>query len=451
MTGWFRGRAAGTRRLGLVIVVALAGLTVGPPASAGRVQATPAAAATPEARPTPLPAPIAWIELGPDGAVIARAVTIEAACPAITEDGAARSMEPRGAADAANFPVTVCEATIPAGTTAAAVAGQPLPLPAGTPRRIAVVGDTGCRMESPDDFQACNDPRRWPFAAIAAQVAAWQPDLIVHVGDYHYRESACPVGNTGCAGSPTGDTWASWQADFFGPAAPLLGAAPWVFVRGNHETCGRAGEGWFRLLDPRPLPAACQPVTEPYAVPVGDLQLLVLDSAGAADATAPADRTAAYAAQFATLRRLAGPAAWLLSHRPIWGIDEIAGTPTTAEIEPDNGELEAAVGAGLPPGVQLILSGHLHRFEVVGFAPGTGRAPQLVSGNGGTALDPVVTTSPVGLDLAGTPVAEGAIVGEFGYLALEPTATGWTTTALSASGEVLVACAVADLKVDCPG
>ena len=34
-------------------------------------------------------------------------------------------------------------------------------------------------------------------------------------------------------------------------------AAPWIVVRGNHESCSRAGQGWWRFLDPRPLaPAA---------------------------------------------------------------------------------------------------------------------------------------------------------------------------------------------------
>ena len=56
----------------------------------------------------------------------------------------------------------------------------------------------------------------------------------------------------GCAGSPYGDNWAVWQKDFFDPAAPLLAAAPWVLVRGNHELCSRGGHGWFRLLDPHP-------------------------------------------------------------------------------------------------------------------------------------------------------------------------------------------------------
>src|SRR5262249_9219466 len=47
-------------------------------------------------------------------------------------------------------------------------------------------------------------------------------DLVIHVGDYLYRQSACPPGDAGCAGSPYGDDWPTWKADFFAPAAPAL-------------------------------------------------------------------------------------------------------------------------------------------------------------------------------------------------------------------------------------
>ena len=57
-------------------------------------------------------------------------------------------------------------------------------------KRIVVIGDTGCRLKG-DNVQDCNDPAQWPFAAIARLAAARHPDLVIHVGDYHYRESPC--------------------------------------------------------------------------------------------------------------------------------------------------------------------------------------------------------------------------------------------------------------------
>ncbi len=434
------------------IVAVVVGSLAGVPATAARLQgATPQnpPLAAPVGSPTSAATGAAWVELGPEGVLLARAVTGAAACPAIVEDGVAHPMATRSAADAASFPVTVCEAIIPPGTQAAAVAGHPLPLPVGAPRRIAVIGDTGCVMEEPSYFQACNDPAAWPFPSVAQQIADWHPDLIVHVGDYFYREDPCPAADSGCAGSPSGDRWATWDADFFTPAAPMLAAAPLVVVRGNHESCARGGAGWFRLLDPRPLPAACPTYTAPYAIPVGDRRVLVLDSSAASDATAPPDQTAEYTAQFATLQTLTGPSAWLLSHKPLWGVYKIDGTGADLQISPDSVELETASGNTLPTGVELVLSGHVHRFELIGFAEAAQRPPQVVSGNAGGTLDPPVAAAPAGLALAGETFAAEVITSEFGYLTLESTGDDWTATEHAATGEARTTCAVRHLTATC--
>ena len=128
-------------------------------------------------------------------------------------------------------------------------------MPVASPQRILVVGDTGCRIKGAA-LQACNDPAPGLFRRLAAAAARLKPDLVIHVGDYLYRESACPAGNAGCAGSPWGDNWITWQADFLTPAAPLLAAAPIVLVRGNHEDCRRSGAGLLRLQGPSGFEAA---------------------------------------------------------------------------------------------------------------------------------------------------------------------------------------------------
>jgi hypothetical protein len=220
------------------------------------------------ARPTPAAAdPITWTELGPSG-LIARAITTAATCPLVRLDWRLEPMQVRAEPTAPDFPVLVCEATVPPSTRFASIDGQRLPLFRPGPRRIVVIGDAGCRIEG-TVVQACNDPTRWPFAEIARRAAAWRPDLVIHVGDYIYRADPCPPGNEGCAGSPHGDNWAALQADLFTPAAPLLRAAPWVFVRGNHETCARGGEAWFRFLYPLARPPSCLDLTEPYKIALG--------------------------------------------------------------------------------------------------------------------------------------------------------------------------------------
>ena len=186
-----------------------------------------------------------YVVLGEEGQAVARAITSEAACPSIELDGRAQAMDVRarpsvvpersrplgsGGAKAAAFPVLTCEKAIPRGVSRAAIDGRALPLPKAEPQRIVILGDTGCRLAAfgpaSQAHQACNDPVAWPFATIADSAAAAAPDLVIHVGDYHYREDPCPPGNAGCAGSPWGYGWDAWEADLFAPSRRLLAAAP---------------------------------------------------------------------------------------------------------------------------------------------------------------------------------------------------------------------------------
>jgi hypothetical protein len=387
-----------------------------------------------------------WSQLAPGG-VLVRAVSAGPTCPTLVADGV--RIQPAVRADAAppDFPLPVCEAALPPDTFGASIGDAPLPVPHGAPSRVVVIGDAGCRLEEGAPVQDCNDARAWPFAQVARSAAAWGPDLVIHVGDYVYREEPCPPKIAGCAGTPWGDNWAAWQADLFAPAAPLLRAAPWVFVRGNHEICSRGGDGWFRLLDPRPYTGACEEYTEPYALDLGDLRLVVLDSAQANDFSARPDEVAVYAAQFAQVAELAGPNTWLVQHRPLWAIGQDPRNPTPEGLYRTNPTLEAASGNALPLGVQLVLSGHIHIWEALTFADG--RPPQMVAGNAGTLLDPLPSGSLDGLAIAGTTVARGTARQEWGFTTLERTEGGWLATLRDVAGAPLLTCAVADRDLSC--
>src|SRR5262249_32984226 len=158
----------------------------------------------------------AWVQYGPDGP-FARAVTGDTQCPALTTDGGTRQMVVRALPSPLDFPPLTCEAQLRAAATRASAAGVPLPVPSASPRRIVVLGDAGCRIEAGMAVQPCGDSAAWPFARLAASAAAWRPDLVIHVGDYVYRAAPCPGAWARCAGSPWGDTWAAWEADFFAP------------------------------------------------------------------------------------------------------------------------------------------------------------------------------------------------------------------------------------------
>jgi hypothetical protein len=257
-------------------------------------------------------------------------------------------------------------------------------------------------------YQACNDPEAWPFAQVAQAVAAWDPDLIVHVGDYLYRESPCPAGMTGCEGNPYGDNWATWDADFFTPAASVLGAAPWFFMRGNHETCSRNPVGWFTFFDPRRFQPSCQRFTEPYIAALNGVSFAVIDSAEAADTSDTPEETAEYAHQFAQLTAITPSGSWLVTHRPVWGI-----------------------------------------VEGKEFDEMSDRPPQLVSGNAGTALDDIPTASPAAGELGDSAVIEAETLSAFGFMTLELDDEGWIVTQRDRRGSTLLECVLVVDQLSC--
>jgi hypothetical protein len=450
------------------------------------VAALLAACAGPDAM-TPGADPIraAFVVLGEGGSSIARVITTDPACPSVDVDGKRLAttiravpetmpLRPTKSATAeakpSAFPVLVCERPLPAGAARASVGGHTLPLLRHDAQRIVVVGDTGCVVQNAE-VQACNDAAAWPFARLAAAAAAKKPDLVIHVGDYHYRESACPDGNRQCIGSPWGYGWDAWAADFFAPARDLLAAAPWVFVRGNHESCNRAGQGWWRFLDPRPLVNGRDCIdasndlrgdySDPYVVPLSaDTQLIVFDSSRVGIAPLRADNPmyAIYSVQFRRAMELARGAAhnFFVDHHPILGL----ATDTTkrpAGVYPGNAALQSVLAASngpllFPPGIDALLSGHNHLFEAVSFA--TGQPPQFISGNGGTWLDQPLPRplSPDARPAADAVIATVTASSTFGFLTLQrdPVAVAsWRVEAWDRDGRLLTRCALLERRTTC--
>jgi hypothetical protein len=386
----------------------------------------------------------AFTVLGPSGAV-ARAIVDGPVCPSIEVDGKTAVMTVRAAPDG-RFPL-VCDTLLPAAAAHARIGDRDLPLPKPATGRIALFGDSGCRVDArAGEVQACNDAGGWPFARTSGAAAALAPDLVIHVGDYLYRESPCPPSYAGCAGTPSGDDWPAWDADFFAPAAKLLAAAPWVMVRGNHENCNRSGTGFFRLLDPRPRPPQCVPISDTYRVTAGDLTFFVLDSGEAADVQPSAQLVERYRPKFA---QLGTPPAgsWLLTHRPLWASVRISNAMGMSLVVNDNETLQAASGNTLPPGIALVLSGHIHLFEALSFADH--RPPQLVLGTAGSSLSDAIGTDLTGWQIAGTTVAYARTAHVFGVTTMERKGAGWTMTLRDEAGAPLIACTIAGPHLSC--
>lgn len=406
-----------------------------------------------------IPVDRAWVAMAPDGGSVARVLTLAVACPVLTIDGKHRPMALRAApaslparANKARvdgplaFPARVCELALPRTVKSAVLGAQALPLPKSRINRIVLIGDTGCRLKaSEDQWQACDDPARWPFAAIAAKAAAVKPDLVLHVGDYHYRENACPADHAECKGTTWGYDEKGWRVDFLDPALPLLAAAPWIMVRGNHEECARAGEGWWRLLDPHPMTQDCVDPSHdaagdrqpPYAVDLGEgASIAVLDLVGLANvAKDDAAGLAPFRNDIAAGVKLASGArsGFLAAHYPLnpvlWGKHDKEQVVIGSKPAKNLGALDLG-------GIRAMIAGHVHEFQFARFAD---RPVQVIAGFSGTQEDPAASPETL-REAAGKPGAEplralSTVQNMFGFAVMEREREGWSLAAYDVTGK----------------
>ena len=380
----------------------------------------------------------AWVQYAADGKPHARAL-VPKSCPAVTYDGGSIPMRQR-----AGFDDVVCDAPLPPSARNVKVESVRLPPPPAAPRRIVVFGDTGCRMLD-DEQQNCGDIADWPFPKIARTIAATHPDLLVHVGDYYYRENNCFKSMTDCR-NRWGDTSMSWNADWFIPAKPLFASAPLIMIRGNHEDCQRGGPAWFRYLDGAdtvtPCTAGAVDGAQPWAASFGGLRIVVNDSAAdPSDSKPDAARIAFYAASYRRAQALAAGAsdAWFVTHRP-----PFSNTNETQALLQVNWNFA-------PFGV--VLAGHVHDFEAINL---TGYPPLIVNGESGDDLDDAGSTAKyIGFQTNnGQPVYTfGApapyATKQYGFAVYTKNPAGWSISLRDAEGVERRACALTKGSVSC--
>jgi hypothetical protein len=332
-----------------------------------------------------------------------------------------------------------CEAVVPPGHQLVTVDGVDLKLPVAKPRRILVIGDTGCRADSAaagdnGGAQACQSPAAFPFSYLSQYEATFNPDVILHLGNWSHRAPA--RSDSDAAG---GDVFDSWNADVFFPARTLLAAAPWIMVRGSDESCGRGARGWYALLDPFPYlyarvvcaPGGTYPAPhdgaaaytadfEPsYVVPLNGVNFIIHDSSNARETPADLDLAENYDVDLSTMwhsLRMATQAApaIFVTHRPTFERSHVAATACEAGhggagdesasdadqpifsgnltlqavFDGSVGSANTAFGDGVPDDIALFLSGHARRFRYLNVGTGDSVnqqfAPQLILATGGS-------------------------------------------------------------------
>jgi Calcineurin-like phosphoesterase len=387
----------------------------------------------------------AWVQYAADGKPHVRALAPQTCPAAVAYDGGSAPMRLR-AGTAPGFDEVVCDAALPAHAQHVRLGEMHLPSPPAAPRTIVVLGDTGCRMSAYEQ-QNCGDIADWPFPKIAHTIAKVHADLLVHVGDYYYRETNCVASMTGCV-NRWGDTSLSWNADWFWPGKPLFASAPLVMIRGNHEDCERGGPAWFRYLDGgdtvTPCTAGSVDGTLPWAVSFPGLRIVVNDSAAdPSDSKPDPARIAFYEASYRKAQALAGGAsadAWFVTHRPPY-----ANTNETQALLHLNWTL-APFGA--------VLAGHVHDFEAINL---TGYPSIVVNGESGDDLDDAGSTAKY-IQLQtndGKPVYTFATPApyatkQFGFAVYTKTAAGWKISLRDVDGIERRACLLAKGGVACP-
>ena len=423
--------------------------------------------------------------------LLARVITTGGPCPTLVVKkqsnkvkSLAMILRPRPANTDPYFTgVAVCDRKLPKNTKKAKAGGRKVPaaLPENV-RRMALFADTGCRISEYKgnyEIQNCNQPsnptRGWPLNQIAKSIAADKPDVILNPGDYFYREANCPTWKftwaaAACGGSPTvptsaypfTDSAAGWRADVFTPMAPLFPVAPIAMLRGNHEACFRAGNGFFYFLDPRPgTSGTCAPTiaggkrrapdnatTPTWSASLDlirgrTLKIAMVDSAygndTAIDSWANIQRPTYQAAANQT-QPGTNQEAWLLTHRPIIG-------HTSSWISAD----QTAASKGLLGNYNLILSSHIHVVQGVKIP---GLPPSLVMGNGGTSLDrnPGKMTKPLRSGATTYPNATTDwSASKWGYAIATAgkSQKTWTITQKSQNGTPFAACRLQQRAMTC--
>lgn len=319
--------------------------------------------------------------------------------------------------------------------------------------KFAVIGDTGCRLvESAfgKKYQNCSSMEEWPYPVLAKSVSKEKYDFLIHTGDYHYREHCSDENLCPSYTKSLGYGWAAWWDDFYGPSQDLFKKSPILFVRGNHEDCKRAYNGWGPLSvysKPFDLKSEQECVEiEPYQwIEMGDLIMINFDDSGFQD-RAPSlphtrkmwvDKLSEIAERIKALPNK--KEIWFLTHKPVLAyVPNDKGGPKDI----DDYLRDVMKDAKLTKKIDYFLSGHVHNQQIVF---GKKNVLQHVIGHSGTALDPFATRIKTDKVISTTDSKYS-----FGYALFERKGfKKWQIIYKNDKGDKVMTCLLKDNKADC--
>ncbi len=199
----------------------------------------------------------------------------------------------------------------------------------------------------------------------------------------------------------TKETWQIWQDEFFQAAQPLLAQTPFIFTRGDSESCKLEGgfRGWFYFFDAKAGPVngidlqACEQnynIASSYLVSFGKNIIGVLDSSNASPSHADRQEILKYSTELALLndgikqlksdKEHKNKQASLVSHRPFWGLSSKDHSVETMTLQKAYHQFIQASAHHLP-GFKQIISGHENLFDLLKFHQG--KISQVIVGNSG--------------------------------------------------------------------
>ena len=130
-------------------------------------------------------------------------------------------------------------------------------------------------------------------------------------------------------------------------------------------------------------------------------------------------------------------------HRPVYS----AALLEWADHSP-GGKLSAAWEPLFLGRVDLVLSGHIHTFQALGYQ--SDLPVQIVAGHGGDELHTTAPSIVAGLTINGEKVASGlGVSGVFGFAMLERAGADWRLTNRDMTGTTLATCLVRGRSLAC--